>query len=314
MWHTFDLTAASTVSAGDLSDLVPNLDVLSGEEPLNQKSISAFEDYFSSMPEKLLNLGARILLVAVLFLIGSQIIRAIRKIVRRSLLKASVETGSVNFIESCVKVVLYIFLVVILAGYFGVDAASIVALMGSAALTIGLAFQGSLSNFAGGVLILISKTFKIGDYIIEGAGKNEGTVADIGLFYTKLNTIDNRVVVVPNGSLANTTVVNVTGMEERRLELVVGISYQADIEKAKALILDEICAEGRVEKQKEILVYVSSLSESSVDLGMRFWVKTEDYWPVRWHMLECIKNTFDKNGVEIPFNQLDVTVRSFPAH
>lgn len=279
-------------------------------DPISEKNINAFEAYISSMPEKLLNLGARILLIAVLFLIGAQIIRVIRKIVRRSLLKASVETGSVNFIESCVKVVLYIFLIVMLAGYFGVDAASIVALMGSAALTIGLAFQGSLSNFAGGVLILVSKTFKIGDYIIEGAGKNEGTVADIGLFYTKLNTIDNRVVVVPNGSLANTTVVNVTGMEERRLELVVGVSYQTDIEKAKALIMDEICAEARVEKQKEILVYVSALSESSVDIGMRFWVKTEDYWPVRWLMLENIKNTFDRNGIEIPFNQLDVTVHS----
>lgn len=310
MWQTFQIIAASTVSAGDLSDLVPNLNDIAAGEPISEKSINAFENYISSMPEKLLNLGARILLIAILFLIGSQIIRVIRKIVRRSLLKASVETGSVNFIESCVKVVLYIFLIVMLAGYFGVDAASIVALMGSAALTIGLAFQGSLSNFAGGVLILVSKTFKIGDYIIEGAGKNEGTVADIGLFYTKLNTIDNRVVVVPNGSLANTTVVNVTGMEERRVEIVVGISYQADIEKAKTLLLEEICAEGRVEKQKEILVYVSALSESSVDIGMRFWVKTEDYWPVRWLMLENIKYTFDKNGIEIPFNQLDVTVRS----
>ena len=231
MWQTFQIIAASTVSAGDLSDLVPNLNDIAAGEPISEKSINAFENYISSMPEKLLNLGARILLIAILFLIGSQIIRVIRKIVRRSLLKASVETGSVNFIESCVKVVLYIFLIVMLAGYFGVDAASIVALMGSAALTIGLAFQGSLSNFAGGVLILVSKTFKIGDYIIEGAGKNEGTVADIGLFYTKLNTIDNRVVVVPNGSLANTTVVNVTGMEERRVEIVVGISYQAVIEK-----------------------------------------------------------------------------------
>ncbi|HOO28415.1 MAG TPA: mechanosensitive ion channel [Lachnospiraceae bacterium] len=296
----------TTISAGNLTGLVSDMNIISDSESLNQEKISIVEKYLSTIPEKLLNLGIRILIVAILFIIGVQVIRFIRKIINRSLTKAAVETGSVNFIDACVKVVLYVFLIVILAGNFGIDAASIVALMGSAALTIGLSFQGSLSNFAGGVLLLVSKTFKVGDYIIEGSGKNEGTVTEIGLFYTKLKTIDNKIVIVPNGLLANTTIVNATGMEHRRMELVVGISYRADIEKAKDLIIELLHKESKVEHDKEMLVFVTALNSSSVDIGTRFWIRTEDYWPVRWALLEKIKKTFDENNVEIPFNQLDV--------
>ncbi len=297
----------STINAETLDGLVPDL---SGEPMIDEKKISAFETYMMTMPEKLLNLGMRILVVALLFLIGTQVIRLIRNIIKRSMKKAAIEAGSVHFIDSCLKVVLYVVLIVLLAGNFGVDAASIVALMGSVALTIGLSFQGSLSNFAGGVLILISKTFRVGDYIIEGTGKNEGTVFEIGLFYTKLHTIDNRIVVVPNGSLANTTIVNTTCMDERRMELVVGISYTADISKAKQVLMEIIKAESKIEQGKEILIFVSALNASSVDIGIRFWVKTNDYWPVKWKMLEKIKTEFDSKEIEIPFQQLDVHMKS----
>ena len=302
MWYTM----LTTLSAGNLASLIPDIDEVSSGEALNQEDLTAIEAYLTAVPEKLLNLGVRILIVAVLFLIGVQAIRLIRKIVRRSLTKASVEVGSIQFIDSCVRVILYVFLAVILAGNLGIDAASIVALMGSVALTIGLSLQGSLSNFAGGVLILICRTFKVGDYIVEGSGKNEGTVSEIGLFYTKLNTGDNKVVIVPNGLLANSTVVNVTGMEERRIDLNVAISYQADIGKVRQLIEKLIADEPRVKQEREIEIFVNALNTTSVDIGMRFWVKKDDYWPVRVQLLEQIKLTFEENDVKIASGQLDV--------
>lgn len=295
-----------TLSAGNLADLVPDIDAISSGEALKPQDLNAIEAYLSAVPEKLLNLGFRILIVAVLFLIGAQIIRLIRKIVRRSLAKASVEAGSIHFIDSCVKVILYVFLIVMLAGNLGIDAASIVALMGSVALTIGLSLQGSLSNFAGGVLILICRTFKVGDYIVEGTGKNEGTVSEIGLFYTKLNTGDNKVVIVPNGSLANSTVVNVTGMEERRIDLNVALSYQADIGTVKKLLEELIKEDPRVKQERENEIFVNALNASSVDIGVRIWVQKDDYWPVRVRLLEHIKQAFEENGIKIAASQLDV--------
>ncbi len=302
MWNTI----LTTLSAGNLANLMPDIDEISSGEALNQQDLNAMEAYLSTMPEKLLNLGIRILIVAVLFLIGAQVIRLIRKIVRRSLARASVEAGSIHFIDSCVKVILYVFLVVMLAGNLGIDAASIVALMGSVALTIGLSLQGSLSNFAGGVLILICGTFKVGDYIVEGTGKNEGTVSEIGLFYTKLNTGDNKVVIVPNGSLANSTVINVTGMEDRRIDLNVAVSYQTEIGKAKKLLEELIKQDSRIKAEQEIEIFVNALNASSVELGVRFWVKKDDYWPVQWQLLESIKQTFEENEIKIPSSQLDV--------
>lgn len=296
----------TTLSAGNLSNLVPDIDAISSGEALNQQDLNAIQKYLSAVPEKLLNLGFRILIVAVLFLIGVQVIRLVRRIVRRSLAKASVEAGSIHFIDSCVKVILYVFLIVMLAGNLGIDAASIVALMGSVALTIGLSLQGSLSNFAGGVLILICRTFKVGDYIVEGTGKNEGTVSEIGLFYTKLNTGDNKVVIVPNGSLANSTVVNVTGMEERRIDLNIALSYQADISKVKKLIEELIEKEPRVKREQETEIFVNALNASFVDIGVHIWVQKDDYWPVRVQLLEHIKQAFEENGIKIASGQLDV--------
>lgn len=296
----------TTLSSGNLANLVPDIDAISSDEPLNQQDLNAIQTFLSTVPERLLNLGLRILIVAVLFIIGVQIIRLIRKIVRRSLVKASVETGSLHFIDSCVKVILYVFLIVMLAGNLGIDAASIVALMGSVALTIGLSLQGSLSNFAGGVLILICRTFKVGDYIVEGTGKNEGTVSEIGLFYTKLNTMDNKVVIVPNGSLANSTVINVTGMEERRIDLNIALSYQADIGKVKILLMELIKKEPRAKREQETEVFVNALNAAYVDIGLRIWVQKEDYWSVRVNLLEQIKQVFEENGIKIASGQMDV--------
>lgn len=207
----------------------------------------------------------------------------------------------------------YVVLVLMTAGMaFGRDAfnvASLMTLISSAGIALGLALQGTLSNFAGGVLILFLKPFRVGDYIVEDNHKNEGTVRSIGLVYTELTTIDNKIIVIPNGTLSNSSLTNVTAQGKRRLDLTVGISYSADIKKAKQIMLDILNAQEETMKDEEITAYVSELADSSVVLGCRAWVPTDRYWPVKWRVTEEIKLAFDEAGVEIPFNQLDVHLK-----
>ena len=194
----------------------------------------------------------------------------------------------------------------LLAGQLGIDSASIVAILGSAGLAIGLALQESLKNFAGGILILVMKPFKVGDYIVMPNA--EGTVSVIGLVYTILVTIDNKTISIPNGTLSNSIVTNVTAMEKRRLDLTVGIGYQSDLRKAKE-IMDRIYRQHPSVLQEEpIVTYVDSLGDDSVVLGARGWTKSEDYWAARWDITEKIKLAFDEEGIEIPYRQMDVHI------
>ena len=201
---------------------------------------------------------------------------------------------------------LYALLIFTIATKFGVDTASVAAVIASAGVAVGLALQGSLSNFAGGVLILILKPFVVGDYIIEDNHKNEGTEKEIQLFYTKLTTIDNKTIIIPNGMLTNNSLTNVTEKNERRLDLKIDISYESDLRKAKQVIQRLVDAEERIMKDQDILIFVDELGASSVVLGLRAWVKADDYWNVRWKLLEDIKLTMDKEGIDIPYQQLTV--------
>lgn len=270
--------------------------------------VNAMEKFFRDFPEKALSLGVRVVLAVIFFLIGTYLIKIIRKIVKKSVEHANGEKGLAQFLDSFTKVVLYILLLAMIATNFGLDATSVVAVVGSAGVAIGLAIQGSLSNFVGGVLILFLKPFKVGDYIIEDNHQNEGTVVEITMFYTKLKTLDNKIVVLPNGNLANTSMTNVTGSGERMLVLTVGISYTSDIVFAKETVKEILLQEEKVDHQQQILVYVDELGASSVNIGIRCWVKTEDYWSTKWRLLEVIKLTFDERGITIPFNQLDVHI------
>ena len=173
------------------------------------------KQFLYDMPEKALHLGIRVLLALVFFFVGSQLIKLLRKLVKKSMTKADVELGAIQFVDSFLKTALYIVLILLLANSFGMDAASIVALLGSAGVAIGLAIQGSLSNLAGGVLILTLKPFRVGDYIQESATGKEGTVTEIQIFYTKLLTVDNKTVILPNGTLANNSLVNITAQKFR---------------------------------------------------------------------------------------------------
>lgn len=271
-----------------------------------EKEIGLFQNYWDGMSEKLLGLSVRVVLALVVFFIGSRVIRFLIKLMNRALQKMKLSEEAFRFLDSAFKGGMYALLVVQIALQLGVEAASLATIVASAGVTVGLAIQGSLSNCIGGLLILILKPFKIGDYIVEDNAKNEGTVQEITIFYTKLATVDNKIVLLPNGSLANSSITNVTDEPYRRMTLLVGISYEADIKKAKAEVSRLMAENERIRKDMDQLVYVDDLGASSVVLGIRYWTRKEDYWSVKWEMLEQIKETFDESGIGIPYNQLDV--------
>ena len=268
-----------------------------------------FEKWLQQMMDKipdLIDFALGVVLALAVFFIGAKLIKLIRKIVRKSMEKANVDRGVCQFMDSFLKFALYAVLVFSIGKKFGLDTASVAAALASCGVAIGLALQGSLSNLAGGVLILLLKPFVVGDYIVEDNKGQEGTVQEIQLFYTKLLTVDNKTVVIPNGALANTSLTNVTAQDKRRLDLTVGVSYQADLKEAKELILALVQADADILKEQDINVFVSELGEHAVIIGVRGWVKKEAYWTTKWRLLENIKLTLDEHGIEIPYPQVVV--------
>ena len=264
--------------------------------------------YLESLVPGLQGLAFRVVVAVIIYFIGGKIIKWMRKIMQKALERSNVDEGVRQFLDSCAKIALYFILVILVVNQLGIETTSIVAVLGSAGLAVGLALQGSLSNFAGGVLILLFKPFKVGDYIVEDTHKNEGTVSEIMIFYTKLTTADNRVIVIPNGILANASLTNVTKEEKRRLSIYVGISYKADIKEAKQVLQELLSQEPARIQEEEAIVFVDSLGESSVRLGGHIWAKSEDYWPAKWRLTELLKEHLEKAGVEIPYNQLTVSI------
>ncbi len=250
--------------------------------------------------------GMDLLVAAVILGIGFKITGAVRRMAERSFARMEMELSLRKFLLSLIQALMYGLLIFMAAERIGIQSSSIIALLGSAGVTLGLALQGSLSNFAGGVLILLVRPFKVGDYIVSEYG--EGTVAAIGLVYTTLNTVDNKTVVIPNGSLSNSPITNATAEDFRRLDLTVGIGYQSDLRKAKEILLDIYTSHPCILKDRPIQVFVDQLAASSVVIGGRGWTATGDYWQTRWDITEKIKLRFDEAGIQIPFNQLDVHV------
>ncbi len=271
------------------------------------EEIDRFQQYIDEYLPGVVAFGLRVVMALLVFFIGTRLIKLLRHVVRRSMERAGADVGVMQFVDSLLKAFSYFILVMLIASGFGVDTTSVVALVGSAGLALGLALQGSLANFAGGVLILLVKPFKVGDYIIQGS--LEGTVSEIQMIYTYLLTPDNRKVVIPNGTLADNSLINVTAEEKRRLDIDVGISYTADLRKAKEVGMGLLEKEERVLTEEERMVVVSELADSAVILKLRFWVKPEDYWSTKWDVTESVKLAFDENGIEIPFNQMDVHIR-----
>ncbi|WP_167955863.1 mechanosensitive ion channel family protein [Anaerosporobacter faecicola] len=270
------------------------------------KEVSRMAQYLSNAQDKIINFGIKLIIVLIIWFIGKKIIKGILHIFDRTFKRSSMEASVASFLIALIKAILYGILVVMLINTMGWDASSLVAVLGTATLSIGLALQGSLSNFAGGVLILIMKPFRVGDYIITP--DREGTVTGLDIIYTRLLTNDNRLVVIPNGSLSNSTIINVTHEPVRRLDLSVSIDYSENIKKVKE-ILERVAGEHElVLKEHETSVFVNSFDPSAINIGIRVWVMTENYWVLKWDLLEKIKDAFDAADVSIPFDQLDVNI------
>ncbi len=285
---------------------------LSGLEQIAQEEIDMglIHSYLEQLPDKALRFGVRVLMAVIVFLVGMQVIRLVRGIVRRSLQRGNADVGVMQFLDSFIKAVLYILLVFMIASGFGLDATSVVALLGSAGVAIGLAVQGSLSNFAGGVLILLLKPFRVDDYIKVDNEGHEGTVKEIQLFYTKLSTPNNHVVIIPNGALSNSSILNMSTLTERRMDIPVGISYDADIRRAREVIMKVLEEDAAVLTSKDRRVFVEELADSGVNLNVRCWADNDEYWECKWRITEKIKYALDEAQIAIPYPQMDVHLTS----
>ena len=272
--------------------------------------IKAFLSTVEGYIPMVMNFLVDVLVALVLLFVGKFIIKKLLKICDKFFTKANVEISIKRFLDSLIRVMLYIVLIIIICNQVGIDTASFIAVLGTLGLTVGLALQGSLSNFAGGVLIIMLKPFRVGDYIIDNGSGKEGVVDRIDLFYTKLITGDNKAIVIPNGALSNAAITNVTQYDKRRVDLAFGIGYADDIEKAKAILLDVASNDEEVLKDPAAVAIVTALDASQVSITVRAWCKTEDYWDVYFRVLEKGKKALDDNGIEIPFNQMQVHVKN----
>lgn len=287
---------ALTTAAADLPE-VPDI----------QESLTAIQKFIKTASPVVLNALWHIALALVIFFVGRWLIEKFLSRVALLDNKTKIDPGVAKFVRSLVRVALWALLIYFIADFLGVPTASFVALLGSIGVTVGLALQGSLSNFAGGLILMFLHPFKTGDYI-KTASDIEGTVVEIGLFFTTLRMADNKIITIPNGNLSAGNIINYNVLPVRRLSTTVGIAYDADTARAIELLTALIKSRKPLVNPEKALVYVKELGDSSVVLGLHYWVKTDDYWDEAWSINQAIKDVLDQNGIAIPFNQLDVHV------
>jgi len=277
------------------------------EVPDIQESLTAIQKFIKTASPVVLNALWHIALALVIFFVGRWLIEKFLSRVALLDNKTKIDPGVAKFVRSLVRVALWALLIYFIADFLGVPTASFVALLGSIGVTVGLALQGSLSNFAGGLILMFLHPFKTGDYI-KTASDIEGTVVEIGLFFTTLRMADNKIITIPNGNLSAGNIINYNVLPVRRLSTTVGIAYEADTARAIELLTALIKSRKPLVNPEKVLVYVKELGDSSVVLGLHYWVKTDDYWDEAWSINQAIKDVLDQNGIAIPFNQLDVHV------
>ena len=262
-----------------------------------------YVDYFSTL---FITYGIKLLYAVLIWVIGKFIISKLMLLVDKKMELAHTEITLKKFLHSIVNTLFYTFLFIIIISTLGIQTASFIAVLGAASLAIGFALQGSLANFAGGVLIILFKPYKIGDYI-EASGV-AGTVIEIQIFATLLNTVDNKRVVIPNGKLSNDTLVNYSKNPVRRVDIVFGVGYNDDIEKAKSVLVEIADSQEKILKNQEAFVEIVEYGSSSVNLVYRVWCNTADYWDVYFCSMKMAKTEFDKANISIPYPQMDVHV------
>jgi len=271
-------------------------------------SVAEAGQLWASVQDVVAAWGLRVIAAIAIFILGRWIAMLVRRGVRRIMEKAEVEPIITGFVSSITYIALLAFVVVAALGQLGIQTTSFIAILGAAGLAIGLALQGSLANFAAGFLMIIFRPFRVGDFI-EGAGV-AGVVREIQIFTTTLNTPDNKTIIIPNAKLSGDNIVNYSAQETRRVDMTVGVSYDSDLAKVKEVLKDIISRDERILAEPEPQVAVAELAESSVNLIVRVWTKTADYWGVRFDATETIKNRFDAEGIGIPYPQRDIHIVS----
>lgn len=276
------------------------------ENAVKDFSDISWSDVWAKIVNWCYNEGLRLIVGIILLFIAFKITNFVTKRIGKRLKEKNADkTASLVFLR-VIKIGVKLVFFGLFLGFIGIDTASIGALITSIGLAIGLALQGSLSNFAGGVIILIMRPFRIDDYI--EAQDAAGTVEDIHLFYTYLRTVDNKVVMIPNGNLSNGNITNYTMKDKRRVDLNIPIAYETDFYKAKQIILDTVEAHELIELKPEPIIRISKYDQSAINICVKVWCKTADYWTVHFDLLETLKLKFDEAGIQIPYSKLDVNI------
>ncbi len=267
-----------------------------------------WQNIISQISAFVTSFGIKLLGAIIIFLIGIKLTSFVSKWMSKSTKLDKLDNSLRSFLSSFIKIVMYTVLIITIAMILGVPATSFITILASCGVAIGLALQGSLSNFAGGLMILFFKPFKIGDFI-EAAGET-GTVAEISVVYTELLTLDNKRVTVPNGTLTNSIIKNYSSEELRRVDLVFNVAYNSDDQKVKSIIREIIDAHPQALKEPEAFIRMSQHSDNALVYTVRIWCKNNDYWTVYFDVLEGVKESFDKNNITIPFPQVDVHINN----
>lgn len=271
-----------------------------------EESASMLKEAIDGFMSWLINKSGSVLVAICFIVIGMKLVSIFLKVFRRSFERSKMDDSVSGFLLSIIRVVGYILVFITAAAIVGFEVTSFVTILGTASMAIGLALQGALSNLAGGMLILLLKPFTIGDYIIENEKGMEGTVTAIDIFYTRLLTHDNKMVVIPNGILTNNSLLNLTNETKRKLEIKIAIAYDTNMQQVKEIVYHILNQDGRILENESKDVFIDSFDESGMTLGIRAWVKTEDYWKTTWDLRERLKESFDEKGIEIPYNRLEV--------
>lgn len=265
-----------------------------------------FENQMDKIMDLILVYGPKLILALLTLIIGLWIIKAIVKGTKKAMDKKETDQSLKSFLSGMLSILLKVMLVISVAGMVGIEMTSFIAVLGAAGLAVGLALSGTLQNFAGGVMILLFKPFKVGDFI-EAQG-HAGVVKDIQIFNTILKTGDNKTIIIPNSPLSTGSMINYSTESTRRVDFIFGIGYDDDIDKAKTVLQSILNADNRILKDPESFIAVKELADSSVNFVVRAWVNSPDYWGVYFDITEIVKKTFDKEGISIPYPQTDVHV------
>jgi len=282
--------------------------VLDIKNDINHLNADTLNTYLDKLAETAYNIALKILLAVAIYIVGRWIIRKLKRICIRIFEKKEIDPSLKTFLISLINISLTIVLIITIISILGIETSSFVALFASAGVAIGMALSGTLQNFAGGVMVLLFKPYRVGD-VIEAQGYS-GTVKEILIFNTILNTFDNKAIIIPNGSLATGIINNFSKESIRRIEWTFGIAYGDDYQKARAVVLELLQQDNRIKKEPaEPFIALSNLGPNSVDIVVRVWVDSPDYWPVYYQLNESVYTAFEKAGLNIPFPQMDIHIK-----